>query len=97
MAPTTAAAATIDVPADFPLSVAIAVAQDGDEIVISPTGSPHLVFPGLEFADTSLTVRGAFELIDAPPDTCPTDTNADGFINGADLVDLHAKFGSSCL
>lgn len=54
-----ASAAVINVPADLPLTVAIAVAQDGDEIVISPDGSPYLVFPGIIITDKALTLRGS--------------------------------------
>jgi hypothetical protein len=54
---TTLHAATINVPGDFPLSVAIAVAQDGDEVVIAPGVYP--VFPGIEITDKTLTIRGA--------------------------------------
>ena len=57
--PATTIADTIQVPGDFPLSVAIAVAADGDEIVISPDGSPYLVFPGIEITDKTLTIRGS--------------------------------------
>ena len=51
-------AAVINVPGDAPLSVAIAIANSGDEIVLSDSGSPYLVFPGLSWTNKALTVRG---------------------------------------
>lgn len=54
-----AQADVINVPGDLPLSVAIAVATSGDEIVISPSGSPYLIAPGLIINNKQLTVRGS--------------------------------------
>lgn len=52
-------AAVINVPGDFPLGVAIAVAVSGDEIVIAPSATPYQVFPGLQITNKALTIRGA--------------------------------------
>ncbi len=49
----------INVPGDLPLSVAIAVATSGDEIVVSPSGSPYLIAPGLVINNKQLKVRGS--------------------------------------
>ncbi len=49
----------INVPGDLPLSVAIAVATSGDEIVISPSGSPYLIAPGLIINNKAITLRGS--------------------------------------
>ncbi len=69
-----ARAAVINVPGDIAsLSVAIAVAADGDEVVIASSASPYLVFPGLEVTDKTLIIRGA------------TGNPADVVIDGANL------------
>lgn len=62
-----------NVPADGPLSVVIALANSGDEIVVSDSGSPYLLFPGISFTDKQLTIRGS------------TGNRNDVVISGADL------------
>lgn len=55
-----AAGAVINVPGDIAsLSVAVAVAADGDEIVLAGSPAPYLVFPGLQVTNKTLTIRGA--------------------------------------
>ncbi len=69
-----ASAAVINVPGDIAsLSVAVAVAADGDEIVIAASAAPYLVFPGLQVTNKTLTIRGA------------TGEPADVVIDGANL------------
>jgi hypothetical protein len=69
-----ASAAVINVPGDIAsLSVAVAVAADGDEIVIAGSAAPYLVFPGLVVTNKTLTIRGA------------TGNPADVVIDGAGL------------
>jgi hypothetical protein len=49
----------IVVPDDMPLSVALATAASGDEIVLMPSGSPYQQFPGFAFSSKRLTLRGS--------------------------------------
>ena len=49
----------IIVPTQMPLSVAIAVAADGDTITLLPSGSPYQQFPGFAISGKRLTLRGA--------------------------------------
>lgn len=71
---TLAGAGEIIVPDDEAfLSVAIANANDGDIITLTPAGSPYAQFPGFGFADKALTIRGS------------TGNPADVVLDGVDL------------
>ncbi len=71
-----------NVPADGPLSVVIAQAVSGDEIVISDSGSPYQLFPGITFTNKQLLIRGS------------TGNRDDVVIDGAGLSVVFTVLGS---
>lgn len=74
MVATGAEGAVIRVPEDATLEAAVQMAQEGDEVVISPAGSPYVLSSRLSVVSRAITLRGA------------TGDPADVVIDGAGMI-----------